>query len=964
MKQSAISIRRRGAIACLLAVTCVVLVGFLALSIDIGMLATARCQAQHAADLSSLTAARTVNGNPVGSYNQAAATTNAQNVLTFNRILGTKIVAAQLTLVYGSYDYSQTTQTFNANFPGTVGRPITAVQSTITTTNVPAAFSRVMGNQFLPNLSVTAQCVHRPRDIALVLDLSGSMRMGTCNRYDFYTTTPTTNNPDPIYPKFSHYSSASAGMQGPNSNRTSAYDNYELPPSNVTAPNSTYSLTYVNNFYSNAAYASPIIRAFDSYSSADNGQTWTAPSAGTTPQLPPNSYTTTPGGDVPLFKSGSTTVYATNVNDVVGGTTRNAVWELDGYSDYTNGSVTNAAFGNTNYSSCPFYGYTQGPGYYGKTFFVWPPDPRRPLTTTNDSTFIKQILTDQGYTATDFSNGTTGPPLNGVYNVTATPGSHTWPWPNDSGTALSNYLLTRVYLPGGSRLLLSGDTAYLRIMRLYSRDYAVDNLGTTPCDWRLRFFGTTDNTKIFNASGSLNLPGAATYSINYNEILRWIKQSANPFPSQLRAGRVKYYGAIPASITGTYPNWGSTDQRFWVEFINYCLGFLQTGSSTYVDVSNMAGYGSDFTWGTMARNTAPSATQYMNYNDNPLRGRLRFWFGPLAMVDYLQNYNLDVNQGSYYIKQPGDSYEAPIYVAKFGYLGAVDTMENNHPNDWVAVVPYSWPRTASTSAGRYNCVACPLGTNYAYARAALTFPFSTINKDGTCNNTEVTPYDVDPATSNVPSSNFVDIPRADGNTCFSMALMQCFNQFAVTPVSDTNLRTFVTQTPITFTDSMAGGMGRKGAQKVIIFETDGLPNTTATASLVSGGSYSYYQIRYDMNKPSGSEYPSVTAYTNNASQVTSQVYTLVQQLATTYSTQRNPFRLYAIGFGPVFSGPDANAALLTLQTMQYYAGTQASASTALDPNQIITGIDTDMQAKMANTFKSILQKGVQIALIK
>ena len=49
----------------------------------------------------------------------------------------------------------------------------------------------------------------------------------------------------------------------------------------------------------------------------------------------------------------------------------------------------------------PFNGYTQGPGYYGKTFFIWPPDPRRPLTdghrADSDRT-IKQFLTDFGYT--------------------------------------------------------------------------------------------------------------------------------------------------------------------------------------------------------------------------------------------------------------------------------------------------------------------------------------------------------------------------------------------------------------------------------------------------------------------------------------------------------------------------------------------------------------------------------------
>src|SRR5262249_8308588 len=40
----------------------------------------------------------------------------------------------------------------------------------------------------------------------------------------------------------------------------------------------------------------------------------------------------------------------------------------------------------------------------------------------------------------------TGPVLNGIYNSTSSPGtiptSQTWPWPNDTGTALSTYLTT------------------------------------------------------------------------------------------------------------------------------------------------------------------------------------------------------------------------------------------------------------------------------------------------------------------------------------------------------------------------------------------------------------------------------------------------------------------------------------------------------------------------------------------
>jgi hypothetical protein len=159
----------------------------------------------------------------------------------------------------------------------------------------------------------------------------------------------------------------------------------------------------------------------------------------------------------------------------------------------------------------------------------------------------------------------------------------------------------------------------------------------------------------------------------------------------------------------------------------------------------------------------------------------------------------------------------------------------------------------------------------------------------------------------------MDVPRGDGDTCFAMGLMLAYNQFATTSPTDSTLRSFVTSTPINFPSGMAGGMGRKGAQKVIIFETDGMPNCTATATLVNAGSYKYFKIRYDMNNPSGSEYPSVNPnYNANDTAVVSQINSLVQQLATDYGTSRNPFRLYAIGFGPVFEGSNASSALQTL----------------------------------------------------
>ena len=82
---------------------------------------------------------------------------------------------------------------------------------------------------------------------------------------------------------------------------------------------------------------------------------------------------------------------------------------------------------------------------------------------------------------------------------------------------------------------------------------------------------------------------------------------------------------------------------------------------------------------------------------------------------------------------------------------------------------------------------------------------------------------------------------------------------------------------------------------------------------------------------------------------------------TNYGTTRNPFRLYAIGFGPVFQGPNASAALRPCNHA-ILRGHPEQSSTALSSNQIITGTDTQMSANMINAFTTILENGVQIAL--
>ncbi|HEX5445496.1 MAG TPA: pilus assembly protein TadG-related protein, partial [Pirellulales bacterium] len=62
------------------------LIAFLALAIDMGLLAVARTQCQNAADLAALAGVRTLNGNPATNNNYSAVTPAAQSAATMNTV--------------------------------------------------------------------------------------------------------------------------------------------------------------------------------------------------------------------------------------------------------------------------------------------------------------------------------------------------------------------------------------------------------------------------------------------------------------------------------------------------------------------------------------------------------------------------------------------------------------------------------------------------------------------------------------------------------------------------------------------------------------------------------------------------------------------------------------------------------------------------------------------------------------
>ena len=203
----------------------------------------------------------------------------------------------------------------------------------------------------------------------------------------------------------------------------------------------------------------------------------------------------------------------------------------------------------------------------------------------------------------------------------------------------------------------------------------------------------------------------------------------------------------------------------------------------------------------------------MHYGDNPLRPRTHFWFGPMTMVDFLGNYNLWYQVSPTARGSAGGRARATsrrCMPASWASAPALTDIQNNHPNDLVSLIDVQHARDQSADdGGRFNRVRVGLSRDYSNMQESLWYPPATVGNSSAT----VRPYD----------SNNLEVPRAMGGTCYAMGLMLAYNQFS----GNTSLRTTTRAQPA----GDAGGNGRKGAQKIIIFETDGAPNTTATATL-------------------------------------------------------------------------------------------------------------------------------------
>lgn len=874
--------RRRGSILPLLAISIVALMGMIALAVDIGVLTVARTQAQDIADLTALAGARMLNGDASDSSNRNKINTaiaTAQNRADDNRILNQTLTSSQVQLRVGTYTYNSAVQRFIASYPSSPGSEAWSVMEVTINGTVPTYFGKVFNiNSFA--LKTQATAAHRPRDVALILDFSGSMKFGCESHYPRGgNDLAGALNGDSVYPKFGHWYSMSqrtlaSSLTSPTGNNTT------INPMRRTIlfQDSGGETHASNNMTIESNGGPPVIQDFLSGTSGSFANAFHNPQSGAyNPALTPTAM---PAPDNFQDQTDSPVTYVGDKHPRWNRQSSGTNWAKT-VVEHTQGSTTLLSNGHAVNQSMPgglpwegiaqsstypvddavgygvnFKGYSMGPGYYGKTFFIWPPDPRY----------------TPGANPTAINTSTVGP-------VRDTSNRYLCDW--------------------------------RKRFFLYGPSHATTSLRNTPVD---------DNSVLFSSTGYLKQPSSTTFVVNYAAILAWLKSGPQVLPPSLAAGRVRYYSSIPDTI----PSSGlSLDQVFWKRYIDTVLGIRS---------SNLAGrtfHGEETTgWGTIRITAKSSLTAspkpYMHYNDNPMRPRAHFWFGPYTMLMFLTN---DNDGGDNF--WPGTCHEAQCWQLKAGINSALDDIKLNHPNDWACMIYFS------TESG-YATPRCTLGRNYTKMKNALFFPFSLLDTLSTGTN-EVRPYD-----SSFNYTGDADIPNARGSTCPEMAFKVAYNQFS----------------------GASGYSGRRGAAKVVIFETDGVPNHHCGGSFQNNGAYlSLYTGSIGSVTSDGNNSPNAT---DPAVNVVTRICALDSASQPGYSTSRMPARVHAIGFGDLFetSSSTANAARTFLLRVQKAGNTSASTDTAIENYKIITGDYETRIESLKQALERIMQSGIQVSLIR
>ena len=182
-----VTAERRGVILVLTAIVLVVLLGFVALTIDVGLIQLTKTQLQSAADASALAAATELSGTLDAATVRANARTAAVQVAALykNGDRSSVVLDPINDVTFGKISWDPTGQTYtyawgDAAIPHNVVK-VRALRTTSGTSDnrLPLFFAGTIGST-KADVGAEAIATYQPRDIMVVLDFSASMRFDSC----------------------------------------------------------------------------------------------------------------------------------------------------------------------------------------------------------------------------------------------------------------------------------------------------------------------------------------------------------------------------------------------------------------------------------------------------------------------------------------------------------------------------------------------------------------------------------------------------------------------------------------------------------------------------------------------------------------------------------------------------------------------------------------------------------------
>ena len=176
--------QRCGAVLVLAAISLALIITFAALTVDVGYMYVVRSELQATADAAALAAAGTLRTSATPNEAEQVAQTAAADYGEVHDAAGTPVEIAASDVTIGSYWFDHDTGKFI--FDPTDDRYPSAVNVITRRPDMNLWFAGFFGEN-TKTIVAEATAILQPRDIAVVIDLSGSMKYDSDLR--FYTTT-------------------------------------------------------------------------------------------------------------------------------------------------------------------------------------------------------------------------------------------------------------------------------------------------------------------------------------------------------------------------------------------------------------------------------------------------------------------------------------------------------------------------------------------------------------------------------------------------------------------------------------------------------------------------------------------------------------------------------------------------------------------------------------------------------